>query len=1762
MCGKSGGERIVHKPALRVCDMGGGSMTSGKVPAKAFAVFAVALMMLSVLPMINVSAPEAEGYVGDTTTVTYHYGESSDVKAVVTYYGTPIAEYNPQYWNDSFAGEVNTGLSTLDSKKWKPEKGTTEYTVHLTIGWSGSSFTAGNCVIGFDDWNIVTIDENHSELRFDDTNLIIDRDWLNTFSRESDINITFNQEVNRVFAGWSKNSEGTNVDYLPGDSIIGESNLYAVWTYPDLFVDSTVDVGKNNAYTVAKPKEYINYNDRNNYNIAESESTSSNSMFTREYRVEGNVTPTSLVTGTYRSETGGGVLDLSRNPTLNGDVVIDTVTLKGHAGTTTQVNTGLYAQGNTLIIGTGVKSSSDGCVEVYGAARDGNQNYSKTDVRIFSGQYSNVVGGGGGPDNDGYTGTITETNLVLVGSTEVYEQVMGGSTGLYNNVEVQVNTTNVTISGNVHVDKRAYADGHLPDGFSTVIGGSRMGVVSGETHVNVSGNAQIFAIQGGGREATSRVDSTNVEISGKANVVFVCGSVTDGRPNNSYEEETDWLERPISVKDYTGVPVKTSNIKIKDSATVDDVYGGGFDIYRDPKYPSTSSTNITVLDNPTIGNLYGGGFRGSIGNNSAGEGSEYVAVSIIIEGGNIGNVFGGGRGGADPLKAQDGEVSQYGYAQVYGDIEINVVGGIIGNLYGGGNGIAGSGHTHCATVVGDVRIVFGSLVQNSDEIITSKLDTKVEDSVYGGGRYGSVGYYETDSSQFCNGLGSYKSGEIRIELNDKDLTIDGSVYGGGLGEESRLATYVQDRVVIINGADIGGSVYGGSRYGDDNIPSNTNLVNGASAVYFVSGDLLYGSSGNIYGAGYRGHSNMDSNIYVGTEAVSETNRTPLSDELKVNSVFGGATIGDVDTSRDGSSGRSVLMTGDADIHIGGSDTDYPGGLVLKGNVFGSGDYCDIGGTATIEFVKFEQSGSMGSIQKADSVDVVASSLHLKGDMDANTLTGSAKYSLNDLGSFNLKSLGSAHSDVVLDAATSQIRGYSSDTSGDEGLNSITLNRGMTFSIMGKGNNGTNVGSVSGSTMLYSDTSDYYGAMVSAAYTEGNVPNATFMVRVEDEIRAADKDDLAYSEFNVRVWFIQGTMTVEGTVILEDDGTSSNVTEAIDADILKTNNDSQLQYVGYFVNPDSYIGSTPSLVLVNSPDQSTAGRGVQVTIGKNPAGGSGSHITFGTEGLTITDDVSGVNTGTGGPHLNLEFSTASGYNTSGYIGSVTIRLGEVQDGIVFSIHDITVGIYLRVNTTGDEISLEKTILLEGSDDGGYSGQVDVYLPALSNAQVGRYVVTEWPSNVTMEIYNVPSNVSKDGWLNGGWYSVPMTSDSDRTLGTAAVYSPVISIHVDSNSIQDFQMKVVIYAENDVDGKNPLKTITIKITSQEIKTLMIGFYDTELNVLGTGAIADDTWRTPQLVFTIAIDYGSVLSELKLAVSSDCVQGSIISWNCESMESFYQAVSGSLYKEDGNVVTFPESDTSNIGGYMMVGLEEFLEAYWEQKPDTSYEGDAEYIYADNNPALYQKFGSLPEFNMDSIVSGDLSLYFGYSAIVSITVIFGGDSIPESEPEWTLTVDGKEINLSSGIYADGKVVHSFGLHTGSHTFAADFDGYQDAAFEDIDILLTTYKFTIYAVPSTVGSGGDTGFEETHVISSESGHVDGSYGINGSFSGTYDIVLGGSTVHLEFLIVDENSSTLTVTGFPGNYVGTVVLTSGDVSFVFIIVPNTIGSGATEVTPA
>ena len=70
-------------------------MTSGKVPAKAFAVFAVALMMIvSIVPLLSVEKEVDAADTGEFS-VTY-YSNNGDDKKTVYYHGIGSAEYNPE----------------------------------------------------------------------------------------------------------------------------------------------------------------------------------------------------------------------------------------------------------------------------------------------------------------------------------------------------------------------------------------------------------------------------------------------------------------------------------------------------------------------------------------------------------------------------------------------------------------------------------------------------------------------------------------------------------------------------------------------------------------------------------------------------------------------------------------------------------------------------------------------------------------------------------------------------------------------------------------------------------------------------------------------------------------------------------------------------------------------------------------------------------------------------------------------------------------------------------------------------------------------------------------------------------------------------------------------------------------------------------------------------------------------------------------------------------------------------------------------------------------------------------------------------------------------------------------------------------------------------------------------------------------------------------------------------------------------------------
>lgn len=702
---------------------------------KLFAVFAVALMLFSTVAVVSnlLQVSEAD-YVGDQYVVTYDVGDipignwqynkiNENASVSVTYYGTPIAEYNPQYWDGNITGSV--------------------------------SGNPGN-------WNAITCYVNDETL---------------------------------VFTGWSETKGGESGEIDPGDVLEFENGvktktLYACWG--TLLEYKSV----SGANTTA---DFVKY-DKYRYVLG----------------INGNV----KLGGPNDSSTIGGCTVVSAGPDgypakskfdyynqdslkIDGELIVENITMMGHGATTTQDVNGYYARGNQIIIGANV--SCEGNVQIYGGWKSASDQSSEgpayTDVRIFSGKYSNVIGG----SSDNIEVSITKTNVLIAGTTSVVESVIGGSIGKRgsNSTKLVEQTNILIVSGNV--DTNGYKDvskTQIRGDMSTVIGGSRYGYV-GTTNVEVSGDASVFAVQGGGRQASSKADTTNVTISGQAHIIhMVCGSVTDGNPTDPTDPTEDHF------------PVGDSHISVRDSPQIGNVYGGGWDIWQKPDGPSTRTTDVDIRGNPTIGGVYGGGFRGTVGDGG-------LTVSITVAGGNIDAVYGGGSGGEDPvINANNGNKgpgagNKTGPAEVNGDVSILITGGEVGEVYGGGQG-APDGNTYCGSVTGDITIsvtegavihgdIYGggygvpdnpSVASASGTVNIAILGGSVGGSVYGGGNLG------------------YIQGDIKISILGGK--VSGNVFGGGNGQDGgngSAKVYGSVNITVggsgVEGPGIGGSVFGG-----------------------------------------------------------------------------------------------------------------------------------------------------------------------------------------------------------------------------------------------------------------------------------------------------------------------------------------------------------------------------------------------------------------------------------------------------------------------------------------------------------------------------------------------------------------------------------------------------------------------------------------------------------------------------------------------------------------------------------------------------------------------------------------------------------------------------------------------------------------------------------------------------------------------------------------------------------------------------------------
>lgn len=1155
--------------------------------------------------------------------------------------------------------------------------------------------------------------------------------------------------------------------------------------------------------------------------------------------------------------------------------------IRGNASITITGGTIGYVYGG----GQGAKGTHDDCASISGNVTISISSSAKVTKDIYG-------GGKGVPNKTGVSAVDGSTSIVV--DCDVSGSVYGG--GEYGHVGKD---SNVTIESNADVSGSVYGGGKGSKDNAS------FAEVKGTAYVTVSGKvgsgSSSGAVFGGGSFAS--VGATHVVVNGTEFIasVYGGGSGVGGTDKSAVVNGDTYVEIDSSIitGDIYGAGLgSSSNATIAnvggsatvvitgDSTITGDVYGGGM-------FGSVADdTTVTMSAGSTIdGDVYGGG------NGSAGD-TDIASVggtaTVMIGGTVTGHVYGGGnlatvRGTTVTLASATVNRSVYGggsgkggiegSAVVYGSTNVEVRNSQVdGSVYGGGYGETVSINQDAQNQ--DAQSI--ATIDGSTSVTISGSST-IDGDVFGGGMYGGVG--DDINSQVQSLLES-----IQVTITGS-VTVGGSVYGGGYGETGRVATYVGQRIITINGPSIQGSVYGGSRFGDDNSyigddGKRVSLLDGESRIYLVSGDVLHGSSGNIYGAGYRGYSNFDTHIYIGTEAMEATDLLPMRDELSVRSVYGGSSIGDTVTdSEDGIKLGSVLMSGDSHIYIGGTKEVYKT-LSLSGNVYGSGDYCEIDGDSYITFDNFRQDGTMQSVQKATEVVITSSSLELVGDMDGATTEGSARFSFNRVGMLRLEQTDAGGtSDVVMHAATSRISGYVSsyetEPSADattqdvrDHYNSVTMLRGMIFSILGSDNTCNDMGEVSGITYFENDE-DYYGAFAIAGKAAQNIGQTDFKVVTSkgtgsEQVLVLESADYHDTEYNfgdrtaeVRTWFIKGAYMVEGTAIIQDKGQGTSGS-TISVDIPKIRTTSSVAVVGYYTN-----SSMPGSLNVVSELQSniTPGNDLVVVLG---ASGSGSIIFGEGSGANLASNDTWpmkASAGSSGISLGISITTASGFTTTGYIGSITIHMAEMSGDTVTDVFDVVIGVYLRMVTI-DPMTITKEIILDGEN----SGTTKVYLPALSDNRTGVYTVTSFPKGTQyFGINTVPSNISKDGWVDGRWSSKAMVpGGGDNVLGTAAVYSPVISIDL---TMADYEDGDTLTMEIDVvDEATDVKeiTITVVLKLRDDPMLTVTVFDTSLNLNDSGYIDTKAWLTHTPVFRLEVGYNSVLSDLFVLVRSENVSG----------------------------------------------------------------------------------------------------------------------------------------------------------------------------------------------------------------------------------------------------------------------------------------------------
>ena len=249
-------------------------------------------------------------------------------------------------------------------------------------------------------------------------------------------------------------------------------------------------------------------------------------------------------------------------------------------------------------------------------------------------------------------------------------------------------------------------------------------------------------------------------------------------------------------------------------------------------------------------------------------------------------------------------------------------------------------------------------------------------------------------------------------------------------------------------------------------------------------------------------------------------------------------------------------------------------------------------------------------------------------------------------------------------------------------------------------------------------------------------------------------------------------------------------------------------------------------------------------------------------------------------------TKSGFNTTGYAGTVTLHMVEMLGNILVNSFDIEVSVYLRISQGTEEI--EATIVMRPSTGNRkYSGSTDIYIPALDNNEmalyyisIGRYVDGSWQIGTIdesdeLKLMTVPTNLNKNGWQSSEYSTKYSTIDSSAEgkdgmyLGVGGVYSPVIRFQYDANpvsgtdvvSFDEIILTVWEFPQSDSSNGEAKAIYTLRIQPEKAEQRDLTFMDTYL-VTESGI----KWSEHQVLFSLQLDFGTNVGDIFVAVNSD--------------------------------------------------------------------------------------------------------------------------------------------------------------------------------------------------------------------------------------------------------------------------------------------------------